>query len=48
MSDQDYDRLFRELQAIDASVPVLNTRTMQQDIDNHLVQERLVALLSDA
>jgi predicted permease len=36
----------RELHNLDSSVPLVNTRTMEQEIDNNLLQERLVATLS--
>jgi predicted permease len=36
----------RQVMAIDSAVPVLDTRTMQQQIDNDILQERLIATLS--
>jgi len=36
----------RQLRAVDATVPLLRARTLQQDADNHMAVERLVATLS--
>jgi ABC-type antimicrobial peptide transport system permease subunit len=36
----------REVRAIDSAVPVLNARTIEQQMDGNLLQERLVATLS--
>jgi len=36
----------RKAAAIDAAVPVLSTKTLQQEIDNNVVVERLVTTVS--
>lgn len=36
----------RQVTAIDSAVPVLDARTIQQQIDNDILQERLIAMLS--
>ena len=36
----------REIRALDSAVPLLNARTIRQQIDNNLLQEKLVATLS--
>jgi predicted permease len=36
----------RELRAMDANVPVMQVRTLEQDVNSHLSRERLIALLS--
>jgi ABC-type antimicrobial peptide transport system permease subunit len=44
--DRISEALRRELQQMDSAVPLLSTRTIQQEIDNNLLQEKLVATLS--
>ena len=36
----------RQVTAIDSAIPILNSRTMQQQIDTDILQERLIATLS--
>jgi predicted permease len=38
--------LRREVRSIDSSIPVLNARTMEQQVDNNVMQEKIVATLS--
>ena len=36
----------RQVTALDPAIPVLNSRTMQQQIDNNILEDRLIATLS--
>src|ERR1041384_245337 len=40
------DALRREVTAIDPAVPVMNTRTIEQQIDNNIMEDRLMTTLS--
>src|SRR5262249_14048024 len=40
------DALRREVAAIDAAVPVMSTRTIEQEIDNNILVDRLLTTLS--